>query len=54
MYDEQSSAWNIPTVTRYAKVALYLGGRGDGESEVKTVPVTLPRISICECCREST
>jgi hypothetical protein len=54
MYDEESSAWKIPTVTRYAKTAVYLGGRGDGKDDVKTIPVSLPRISICECCQEST
>jgi hypothetical protein len=49
MYDEESSQWKIPTVTRHVtKAALYLGGRSGGDEELNRVPVSLPRISIAE------
>jgi hypothetical protein len=51
MFDEESSTWKIPTITRrVVRAALYMGNRGEGDV---TVAISLPRISICECCREA-
>jgi hypothetical protein len=54
MFDEVTGKWRIPTVTKFAKVRRYLSRRAKDEDEVKTVAVTLPFISICSCCPEST
>jgi hypothetical protein len=55
MYDEESSAWRIRKIVRYAKEApSYHGKRGQDEAEQKTIPISLPHVSLLDCCANST